>query len=1376
MTTIDEMDEFFNFEDAAHPSDSTHDFSHLSSGPYDIDLAFAEVENDEDSFTCLQHFNTPEQQLSLDLQNGMQDTNMIAPDTFTAQDFTDFPRWIQGMNVPFQPCDYCKKMRIHCKVLKEGSRKGSCTSCVALARSCSLTYKSRVPAVNEDSFRCSDGPEGVCVPDDGFTPEEFNADDSLADWNDVMRSSSNWIPSKSPVEELDPYSHSSSAPNLIALRSSTENLNSDATEGGPKVGPRFSREAVKILRGWLGTHHRHPYPTEEEKESLRRQTGLNKIQVTNWLANARRRGNVRAQRSTSPSPNMDNYAKGMDIPRRGTPALQEMNPLERWKASPPEHEAASVTAIAKAVTSSTFSSGRDSPYTSYGHTEDGSARSLCNVSSASSLGTSHGTSHSSGGSFASAFSHKSRGSFGSFNSFGNRGRRRRRRQAPKPAKVSNLAIAPRTFQCTFCTETFKTKHDWQRHEKSLHLSLERWICSPNGPYQYCAEYNHLACVYCGLPNPPEGHAEQHNHSSCVERSLEERTFYRKDHLRQHLNLVHDVKFQAWSMDAWKVASPEIRSRCGFCGIVMESWSIRVDHLAEHFKGGNSMADWKGDWGFDAQVLDIVENGMPPYLIHNDRKTMRPFEASRQSADLERTLEDMVKLGLVDFINDRVVQGQVPLDEDLLEEGQKIIIKAEAVSKAPSDGENSWFRDLIMLSGKKPKFDSEKLQEMDPAGYAEIPWAERLEIIKSRLPKDRDNLASIQCSKERALMTFVHSRQAVGLTPTDPELQFQACKILDDVESGSNFKCKGAVSWFKYLVVAEPNWLAEFRHRAGLPRSSDMAIEHIRSTDDTSIDYSIHNFSRLENELREYFQAQLAAGISPTDADLQRKARLIIYKNDDPWNQTAADDPVLLENFKRQNGFAPNADGGTGIPAIAEVSEFGTGHMPATSSSPRTLHWDLENTGIGMIPSPVSASDRDFGSSTTTGASTSAALHTLVQNQPSTNTNPTQPLRYFLNDANCYARLVRELNRFVTSCMSPNNPNQHVPTDAEIQNQARWVIYDDDDPWNQTAADNAEWLVRFKRDIGLAPAESGPGLPLSQPSWRVGMGGTGFSPPYLNPKAPLLRSQKTSKTAGKFLQSMRERWQKPATVFCSRELEDGLGAFAKSELARGVVPTDAALRAKGREILGVQETAADESQLLEKFKVLYGIGSPTNLLEVSPSKPNSNSGSLASASAVAGPLPDFSLPNFTNDVDMLANFDMELGAMDFTTPFGAGTATDMENNFGLGPDGGAALMGMDLSGLDVSPPSLTSTSQSLSSLGPITQSLGIRHGSSSSMVSEMGGNHGMDGITEMRDGAMQDYAELYRVHAATASPLRRRVSEKAAMKVGSKTSPRNLYTN
>ncbi|KAF5487348.1 Homeobox protein 4 [Colletotrichum siamense] len=63
--------------------------------------------------------------------------------------------------------------------------------------------------------------------------------------------------------------------------------------------------------------------------------------------------------------------------------------------------------------------------------------------------------------------------------------------------------------------------------------------------------------------------------------------------------------------------------------------------------------------------------------------------------------------------------------------------------------------------------------------------------------------------------------------------------------------------------------------------------------------------------------------------------------------------------------------------------------------------------------------------------------------------------------------INELSRFVASTMSPNNPNSHIPTDEEIRHQARWVLYDDDDPWNQTPADVEEWLLKFKKDVGLA---------------------------------------------------------------------------------------------------------------------------------------------------------------------------------------------------------------------------------------------------------------------------------------------------------------------
>lgn len=365
----------------------------------------------------------------------------------------------------------------------------------------------------------------------------------------------------------------------------------------PKIGTRFSKESLKTLKDWLSSHSDHPYPDEEEKEMLQHQTGLNKTQISNWLTNARRRRTIRRPRSISPYVR-NTWTGPIDVPRHpNTPAFENntnLNPLERWVDSPPENEPASVTAIAQAVAlNSETSLGHNSPG-SFASTDDGSNPSLYNVSSASSAGTSSGAS----------FDSMTR----------QRGRRRRRRPVPKRKDQLSSAVPLKKFQCTFCTETFGTKYDWQRHEKSLHLSLERWICAPNGPRILNPQNHQICCAFCGEVEPSDDHIESHNLLACMGRQPEDRTFYRKDHLNQHLRLMHHVKFLDWSMKSWKVTGPDIRSRCGFCGIVMSNWSVRVDHLAEHFRKGETMAAWRGDWGFEAPVLKMVENFIPPCML------------------------------------------------------------------------------------------------------------------------------------------------------------------------------------------------------------------------------------------------------------------------------------------------------------------------------------------------------------------------------------------------------------------------------------------------------------------------------------------------------------------------------------------------------------------------------------------------------------------------------------------------------------------------------------------------------------------------------------------------------------------------------------------
>ncbi|KAK7424559.1 hypothetical protein QQZ08_008569 [Neonectria magnoliae] len=74
---------------------------------------------------------------------------------------------------------------------------------------------------------------------------------------------------------------------------------SNATPPLPKIGARFSRQAVGPLRNWVSAHSAHPFPNDEEKEILQRQTGLSKTQIQNWLVNARRRRKVPPRPSLS---------------------------------------------------------------------------------------------------------------------------------------------------------------------------------------------------------------------------------------------------------------------------------------------------------------------------------------------------------------------------------------------------------------------------------------------------------------------------------------------------------------------------------------------------------------------------------------------------------------------------------------------------------------------------------------------------------------------------------------------------------------------------------------------------------------------------------------------------------------------------------------------------------------------------------------------------------------------------------------------------------------------------------------------------------------------------------------------------------------------
>ncbi len=196
-------------------------------------------------------------------------------------------------------------------------------------------------------------------------------------------------------------------------------------------------------------------------------------------------------------------------------------------------------------------------------------------------------------------------------------------------------------------------------------------CTPHGPTQN----NGTSCAFCGELQPDTQHLESHNYSFCAEQPAQERTFFRKDHLTQHLRLAHnECKFHAPTMESWISYDHEIQSRCGLCDARLMSWTERVEHLAAHFKQGKTMNDWVGGHEFEPYVEQFVENAVPPFLIAMEKKTPDPFSASNPSHAFQAPESSgfTLKINCIHhldeqlrgFIKTQVTQGHVPTDIEI----------------------------------------------------------------------------------------------------------------------------------------------------------------------------------------------------------------------------------------------------------------------------------------------------------------------------------------------------------------------------------------------------------------------------------------------------------------------------------------------------------------------------------------------------------------------------------------------------------------------------------------------------------------------------------------------------------------------------------------
>jgi hypothetical protein len=156
------------------------------------------------------------------------------------------------------------------------------------------------------------------------------------------------------------------------------------------------------------------------------------------------------------------------------------------------------------------------------------------------------------------------------------------------------------FVCTVfgCIRSFENASGWKRHEAGFHGHTDHeWICMLTEAFKSRSE-----CVFCLEPMDSIDHLSSHTIARCSEKCIIERSFFRKDFLKQHVLHAHlagepdavrrNFKVpQEWCREVESSAVPPGSRWCGFCRCAFETTAKRMDHVAQHFRKGQDMTNW-----------------------------------------------------------------------------------------------------------------------------------------------------------------------------------------------------------------------------------------------------------------------------------------------------------------------------------------------------------------------------------------------------------------------------------------------------------------------------------------------------------------------------------------------------------------------------------------------------------------------------------------------------------------------------------------------------------------------------------------------------------------------------------------------------------------
>jgi hypothetical protein len=293
----------------------------------------------------------------------------------------------------------------------------------------------------------------------------------------------------------------------------------------------------------------------------------------------------------------------------------------------------------------------------------------------------------------------------------------------------------------------------------------------------------------------------------------------------------------------------------------------------------------------------------------------------------------------------------------------------------------------------------------------------------------------------------------GALPTNDLIQFEACRIIFAADASLDVDLHidpmtHKESWLRDLIMSSPDLARQARFgpikTASESRHSSLKIN--------GKDY-IFEHCPLEAQLRAFVLDQHISGGQLHDIQLQTQMCEIVRQME-KTSLTPSDmfanwvvkgiysGPEWLRDFKSRAGLSDEVN------------------PPDSSSDNQTQH--IMDEWLQLTQQPLSPFDfsqtvplphqqlssfdeeellRPSALMTTTMNPASSDVKTAIPTTSSTIFDMNDRPRVLLpDDTNFHRVFESDIRRWVAATMSPKNPNCHVPSDEEIQHQARWIMY------------------------------------------------------------------------------------------------------------------------------------------------------------------------------------------------------------------------------------------------------------------------------------------------------------------------------------------------